>query len=192
MCGGCNAIESFLVFQIAGLLGRGLVWKGGNKNKNGDRMRDDKADNVARNASGIDFSMIEDAVGYRLRRAQLSVFQDFNEVFSAKGLRPTDFAVLMLLTRNQGAKQSEVAEALGIQRANFVAIVDGLENKGFVARRKSEVDRRVQSLHITEQGLAYLDGLMPIWQEHEERLLSKLGGKPARDQLIGLLKRLYD
>ena len=179
-------------FQIAGLLDRGLRLEGGNKNKNGDRMRDDKADKVARNASGIDFSMIEDAVGYRLRRAQLSVFQDFNEAFSAKGLRPTDFAVLLLLTRNQGAKQSEVAEALGIQRANFVAIVDGLENKGLVARRKSEVDRRVQSLHITEEGLAYLDDLMPIWQEHEERLLAKLGGKPARDQLIGLLKRLYD
>ena len=73
--------------------------------------------------------------------------------------------------------------------ATFLKI---LENKGFVARRKSQVDRRVQSLHITEQGLAYLDDLMPIWQEHEERLLSKLGGKPARDQLIGLLKRLYD
>jgi DNA-binding MarR family transcriptional regulator len=98
----------------------------------------------------------------------------------------------MVLTRNQGAKQSEVAEALGIQRANFVAIVDGLENKGFVARRKSEIDRRVQSLYITDAGLAYLDELLPIWQEHEERLLAQLGGEQARDQLIGLLKRLYD
>lgn len=169
-----------------------MVWKGGNKNKNGSGMTDDQAEEGVRGPSAIDFSMMEDAVGYRLRRAQLAVFQDFNEAFSAKGLRPTDFAVLLLLTRNQGAKQSEVAEALGIQRANFVAIVDGLENKGFVARRKSEVDRRVQSLHITEAGLAYLDELLPIWQEHEERLLSQLGGRQARDQLIGLLKRLYD
>lgn len=165
---------------------------GGNEYKNGDGMMDDQAEEVARSASKIDFSMMEDAVGYRLRRAQLSVFQDFNEAFSAKGLRPTDFAVLMVLTRNQGAKQSEVAEALGIQRANFVAIVDGLENKGFVARRKSEIDRRVQSLYITDAGLAYLDELLPIWQEHEERLLAQLGGEQARDQLIGLLKRLYD
>ncbi len=169
-----------------------MVWKGGNKNKNGSGMTDDQAEEGPRGTSTIDFSMMEDAVGYRLRRAQLAVFQDFNEAFSAKGLRPTDFAVLLLLTRNQGAKQSEVAEALGIQRANFVAIVDGLENKGFVARRKSEVDRRVQSLHITEAGLAYLDDLLPIWQEHEERLLSQLGGRQARNQLIGLLKRLYD
>lgn len=155
-------------------------------------MTDDRADNAARRGAGIDYSMMEHAVGYRLRRAQLAVFQDFNEAFSAKGLRPTDFAVLLLLTRNQGAKQSEVAEALGIQRANFVAIVDGLENKGFVVRRKSEIDRRVQSLHITEAGLAYLNELLPIWDEHEERLLAQLGGKQARDQLIGLLKRLYD
>ncbi|MCJ7993669.1 winged helix-turn-helix transcriptional regulator [Rhizobium cremeum] len=135
---------------------------------------------------------MEDAVGYRLRRAQLAVFQHFNETFAAKGLRPTDFAVLLLLTRNQGSKQSEVAEALGIQRANFVAIVDGLEHKGFVERRKSDLDRRVQSLYITDAGLAYLEELMPIWQEHEERLLSQLGGVAARDQLIGLLKKLYD
>ncbi|MGX5664854.1 MarR family winged helix-turn-helix transcriptional regulator [Rhizobium daejeonense] len=136
--------------------------------------------------------MMEDAVGYRLRRAQLAVFQHFNETFAAKGLRPTDFAVLLLLTRNQGAKQSEVAEALGIQRANFVAIVDGLEHKGFVERRKSDLDRRVQSLYITDAGLTYLNELMPIWQEHEGRLLARLGGPAARDQLIDLLKKLYD
>ena len=136
--------------------------------------------------------MMEDAVGYRLRRAQLAVFQHFNETFAAKGLRPTDFAVLLLLTRNQGAKQSEVAEALGIQRANFVAIVDGLEHKGFVERRKSDLDRRVQSLYITDAGLTYLNELMAIWQEHEGRLLARLGGPAARDQLIDLLKKLYD
>ena len=159
---------------------------------NSHNMPTDSIAEPAEALDGLDHSMIEDAVGYRLRRAQLSVFQAFNEAFSSKGLRPTDFAVLLLLTRNQGAKQSEVAEALGIQRANFVAIVDGLEAKGFVERRKSELDRRVQSLHITDAGLTYLNELMPIWQEHEERLLARLGGRQARDQLITLLDRLYD
>lgn len=159
---------------------------------NSHNMPTDSIAEPAEVSDGLDHSLIEDAVGYRLRRAQLSVFQAFNEAFSSKGLRPTDFAVLLLLTRNQGAKQSEVAEALGIQRANFVAIVDGLEAKGFVERRKSELDRRVQSLHITDAGLTYLNELMPIWQEHEERLLVRLGGRQARDQLIALLDRLYD
>ncbi len=75
----------------------------------------------------INYSVLSDAVGYRLRRAQLAVFQDFGESFVAEGLRPADFSVVLLIKHNPGLKQSEVAEALGIQRANFVAIVDGLE-----------------------------------------------------------------
>lgn len=145
-----------------------------------------------RPSSAIDFSMMEDAVGYRLRRAQLSVFQQFNEAFATKDLRPTDFAVLLLLSCNQGLKQSEVAEALGIQRANFVAIVDGLEEKGLVERRKSETDRRVQALYTTARGCEYLSELMPIWAAHEERLIARLGGIEERDRLIDLLKRLCD
>lgn len=136
--------------------------------------------------------MLAEAVGFKLRRAQLTVSQDFNDSLAAKGVRAADFAVLMLLTKNSGLKQSEVAEALGIQRANFVAIVDGLEQKGYIERRKSEVDRRVQSLHITGGGLDYLDEILPTWREHEERLVQRLGGPEARDQLCQLLGRLYD
>ena len=71
-------------------------------------------------------------------------------------------------------------------------------------RTGGEIFRRsvVLLLHHDEAGAhglvlnkpipAPVSRVLPIWQEHEERLLSKLGGKPARDQLIGLLKRLYD
>lgn len=155
-------------------------------------MPDTGADDFTPNVSRLDFSVMDDAVGYRLRRAQLAVFQHFNEAFSSKGLRPTDFAVLLLLTRNEGSKQSEVAEALGIQRANFVAIVDGLENKGFIERRKSESDRRVQSLYMTPAGQDYLEELMPIWLGHEQWVLNQLGGVAERDMVNKLLARLYE
>ncbi|MFC5441814.1 MarR family winged helix-turn-helix transcriptional regulator [Rhizobium halophytocola] len=135
---------------------------------------------------------MSEALGFRLRRAQLAVYQDFNEAFSAKGLRPADFAVLTVLNKNPGLKQSEVAEALGIQRANFVAIVDGLEQKGLAERRKSDTDRRVQSLFITEDGLAYLKEIRPIVQEHDDRISERLGGREARNLLSDLLLKLYE
>ena len=155
-------------------------------------MLDDKTGDIAPSAVKINFSPMEEAVGYRLRRAQLAVYQDFTETFLEQELRPADFGVLMLLSKNPGLKQSEVAEALGIQRANFVAIIDGLEKKGVAERRKSEKDRRVQSLFITEAGRKYLDEIIPIWRAHDERQVARLGGTAARDQLIELLKRLYD
>lgn len=138
----------------------------------------------------INYSVLDEAIGYHLRRAQLAVFQDFTETFSELGLRPADFSVILIIAHNPGLKQSEVAEALGIQRANFVAIIDGLQARGIAERRKSEQDRRVQALHLTEQGEVFAKTMMKSWAEHEKRFVDKLGGEDARDQLVQLLARL--
>src|SRR5690606_1470242 len=52
-------------------------------------------------------------VGYRLRRAQLSVFQRFMATFEALNLRPAEYSVLALIADNPGRKQTEIAEILG-------------------------------------------------------------------------------
>ncbi|KQO75988.1 MarR family transcriptional regulator [Rhizobium sp. Leaf262] len=135
---------------------------------------------------------MSEAVVYRLRRAQLSVVNDFNESLLAFGLRPADFSVLILVANNTGLKQSDVAEALGIQRANFVAIIDGLEDKGLLQRRRSESDRRVHYMEMTSEGRSMLDEISQVWKEHEEKLIDRLGGEKARDQLVGLLRRIQD
>lgn len=140
----------------------------------------------------IDYSILSEAVLYRLRRAQLSVVHDFNESLVEFGLRPADFAVLILVSNNLGLKQSDVAEALGIQRANFVAIIDGLEDKGLLQRRKSDTDRRVHYLDMTEQGTRTVEILSTVWKSHEGKLIDRLGGQDARDQLIGLLRRIQE
>ncbi len=138
----------------------------------------------------INYSILDDAIGYHLRRAQLAVFHDFSETFATLGLRPADFSVVLIIAHNPGLKQSEVAEALGIQRANFVAIIDGLEARCLAERRKSDTDRRVQALYLTEQGKAFYEDMIRIWGEHEARFIEKLGGEEERDILVKLLARL--
>jgi DNA-binding MarR family transcriptional regulator len=140
----------------------------------------------------VDYSILSEAVLYRLRRAQLSVVSDFNESLLEFGLRPADFSVLIVVANNAGLKQSDVAEALGIQRANFVAIIDGLEEKGLLHRRRSDADRRVHFLDMTEEGRAMLDEISEIWRLHEDKLVDRLGGEKAKDQLVGLLRRIQD
>ena len=54
-------------------------------------------------------------VGYRLRRAQLSVFQKFLAVFDELKLRPAEYSVLVLIGDNPGRKQTEIAEVLGLR-----------------------------------------------------------------------------
>ncbi len=129
-------------------------------------------------------------IGYKLRRAQLFVFQDFIESFARVKLRPAEFSVLAIIADTPGLKQSEIAEALGIKRANFVALMDSLEKRGLAERRKAKADRRSHSLHLTPEGEKFVKKMTAIWAEHENRLIERLGGVEERDRLIGLLDRL--
>ena len=129
-------------------------------------------------------------IGYKLRRAQLLVFQDFLRSFAKMKLRPAEFSVLAMIARTPGLKQSEIAEALGIKRANFVALMDGLEARGLADRRKGDVDRRSHSLHLTPEGERFVRKMVAVWHDHEERMIERLGGAQERDRLIELLERL--
>jgi DNA-binding MarR family transcriptional regulator len=131
-------------------------------------------------------------VGYKLRRAQLFVFQDFIATFSQLQLRPAEFSVLALIARGPGQKQTEIARRLGIKRANFVALMDALERRGLAERRKSPEDKRSHSLHLTAHGVCFVSEMAEVWAAHEGRMVERLGGEAARDQLIALLDRLLE
>jgi len=129
-------------------------------------------------------------IGYKLRRAQLFVFQDFIESFAKMKLRPAEFSVLAIIADRPGLKQTEIAEMLGIKRANFVALMDSLEKRGLAERRKAESDRRSHSLHLTADGAKFVKTMTAVWSEHENRLIERLGGADQRDLLISLLDRM--
>jgi DNA-binding MarR family transcriptional regulator len=131
-------------------------------------------------------------LGYKLRRAQLSAFQDFLQAFAKMKLRPAEFSVLALIAETPGQKQSEIAEQLGIKRANFVALMDGLERRGLAERRKAHSDRRSHSVHLTPEGVRFVKKMSAIWEQHENRLVERLGGPAEKERLIALLDRIIN
>ena len=128
-------------------------------------------------------------VGYSLRRAQGVIFADFNQTLAELKLRPAQFAVLVMIDNNPGASQSDVSSALGIQKANFVAIIADLEQRGVVRRRRSEFDGRTYSLGLTPCGRALLAHAAQLQSLHEARVTAQIG-QEGRLQLLGLLERL--
>ncbi len=129
-------------------------------------------------------------IGYRLRRAQLSVFQRFMAVFSDLALRPAEYSVRVLVDGNPGRKQTEIASALGVKRANFVALVDGLQARGLLERVHVKTDRRANALHLTPEGEKFLAQARKVHEELEQEFIDRLGGNAQRDQLLSLLERL--
>jgi DNA-binding MarR family transcriptional regulator len=128
-------------------------------------------------------------VGYALRRAQGVIFADFNHSLAELGLRPGQFAVLMLIDRNPGTSQSSVSAALGIQKANFVATIADLEKRGLVRRKKSSTDARTYSLGLTPRGRMQLQRATELQSVHEAKVTAQIGDE-GRMQLLVLLDRL--
>ena len=97
----------------------------------------------------------------------------------------------MIVGRNPGLRQSAVASALGIQRTNFVPLVDELERRGLVERRASPVDRRSHALHLTEAGEKLLAAALERQERHEDEWAAR-AGVPDRAAFVAILQRLAD
>ena len=139
----------------------------------------------------IDFDILPTLIGYHLRRAQITVFNDFVKMMSEVQITPGQFGVALLINTNPGLTQSALARTVGIERSTMVAVIDALETRGLVERRPSPVDRRSYALVLSEQGNDMIERLRPMVAAHEDRIAKNLSAD-ERAQLIILLAKIAD
>lgn len=105
------------------------------------------------------------------------------------GIGPRDFALLNQVALREGASQQAIADSIGIPKSRMVALVDGLEERGLVERRRS--DRRTHALYLTAAGRTLLDRTRRAAQEHDDELSEPLT-TTERERLVELLGKLAD
>ena len=142
-------------------------------------------------ASGcpLECGMLTSLLGYHLRRAQISVFQHFKQTMGEMDITPGQFGVLTVIDKNPGLSQTQLGNALGIDRSTVVAVIDRLESRGLVARAAAPGDRRSHALKLSEPGSRLLRRLEELVRGHERHIARHLS---AEDQalLIKLLDRV--
>ncbi|MDR3494281.1 MAG: MarR family transcriptional regulator [Ancalomicrobiaceae bacterium] len=146
----------------------------------------EQSDAAAGHDKSVDMEPLTRSVGYQLRRAQLAVFYHFIHCFADYDIRPAQFSVMVLIDRNPGLNQSEIAAALGIKRTNFVALIDSLDRRGLATRMSTQSDRRSYALYLTDSGRTLVQELLRLQAEHEARIISRIG-IDGRDKLVSLL-----
>jgi DNA-binding MarR family transcriptional regulator len=133
---------------------------------------------------------LSELLGYSLKRAQLRIFEDFLRCVAPLQLTPAQFSVLLLLEKNPGRNQSEIASTLGILRPNFVAMLDGLEGRDLCARMRSTNDRRSHIVVLTDRGRAVLARAKRLVATKHEARLNELLGSANRAALLGMLAKI--
>ncbi|HEY1092412.1 MAG TPA: MarR family transcriptional regulator [Burkholderiaceae bacterium] len=137
---------------------------------------------------GVEYEVLDELVGYAVRRAQLSIYEDFAATMEAEEITPQRFSSLVIVENNPGISQTRLAEVMGIARSGVVAIIDGFEKKGLIERQASD-DRRSYSLLLTKTGARQLKRFKQAVKEHDERISAALT-KTEKEQLRALLRKL--
>jgi DNA-binding MarR family transcriptional regulator len=140
--------------------------------------------------AAIELGELSELLGYSLKRAQLRIFEDFLRCVASLQLTPAQFSVLLLLDRNPGRNQTEIANTLGILRPNFVAMLDGLESRDLCARMRSTNDRRSHILALTDKGRAVLARAKKLVAAKHEARLDQLLGPANRAALLAMLTKI--
>ncbi|PDT90194.1 MarR family transcriptional regulator [Bradyrhizobium sp. Y36] len=141
-------------------------------------------------AEALQLGELSEQLGYVLKRAQLKVFENFLRCMASLQLTPAQFSVLLLVEKNPGRNQTEIASTLGILRPNFVAMLDNLESRDLCARIRSTNDRRSHILVLTDKGKAVLARAKKLVASKHEARLNDLLGQANREALIAMLSKV--
>jgi DNA-binding MarR family transcriptional regulator len=104
-------------------------------------------------------------------------------------LTPPQAGLLRMIAITPGLSQQAYAARLGTPPSRFVTLVDAMQDRGLIERRRGEPDRRSYALHLTGGGQRLMQQLAIVGRAHEDDLCAALTAD-ERATLRGLLTRI--
>lgn len=128
-------------------------------------------------------------LGFVMAKAFQELHARYERETHSYGIVPRHLGVLLLTTRRGAMRQSEIADALRLDRTTVTYLVDDLETRGWVQRAPDPDDRRAHAVSVTQDGEKVLEELRPHVQAAEQGFLHPLS-ETEQNQLRALLARL--
>jgi DNA-binding MarR family transcriptional regulator len=107
------------------------------------------------------------------------------------GLSPSGFNALMALHNSAGhvMEPCELAERLLVSRPSVTGLLDTLQAKGLIERRRHAEDRRRVIVRLTDQGRAVLESMLAVHYRGQQELFANLDPDELAT-LVVLLRRI--
>ena len=127
---------------------------------------------------------------YLLNRAGARIAASFSEEVRSLGATLQMWRVLAALREHDGRRMGDLSETTSIEVSTLTRLVDTMEKKGLVARRRDAADARVVALHVTPAGRRLTQRITPIAERYERVALAGFTAVET-DTLTATLRRLY-
>jgi len=133
--------------------------------------------------------VLEDQVGFVLRRAAQRHSALFAQVFEAFDMTPLQFAALMKLADEGEISQNRLGRLTAMDPNTIQGVVLRLVRRGLVERRESPSDRRQKLLRLTDAASDMLPALRAAGHEVTVKTLAPLDPS-ERARIVETLKRM--
>jgi DNA-binding MarR family transcriptional regulator len=139
------------------------------------------ADAIRRGRKPAESYVLEEQVGFLMRRAQQRHIAIFQRIMGEDGPTPTQFAAMAKLGGGEDISQNQLGRMTAMDPATIKGVIARLAERGLVERRPDPDDQRRVRVRLTPAGLEAMPGLAitaatlsPLSREEAERLLALL------------------
>jgi DNA-binding MarR family transcriptional regulator len=145
--------------------------------------------NTAVNAAAVKGYVLEDQVGFVLRRAHQHATEIFNAVMDGFDLTPTQFAALTKLHDLGPTSQNQLGRLTGMDPATMFGVAGRLAKRSLVRQSVDPDDARLVILRLTDEGHALVESMKSRGAEVSKRTLAPLTREEG-DTLCRLLRKI--
>lgn len=133
--------------------------------------------------------VLEEQIGFRLRKAHQRASEIFNAVMAEFDVTPTQFAALAKLDDVGPVAQNQLGRLVAMDPATIFGVVGRLAKRGLVESRVDASDGRVALVALTAEGRAAVRRMKEVAAEVSARTLAPLSRKEA-ETLLRLIAKL--
>lgn len=127
--------------------------------------------------------------GYLLHKTAQLLDESAERALVEAGLKAREFFVLSSLSGGADLSQQDLSRLLGLDPTTVVAVIDELERREYVERRRNPADRRRYILVLTDAGRSALTDAERVAAEVETEFLGALSAT-EREALRDMLRRV--
>jgi DNA-binding MarR family transcriptional regulator len=138
---------------------------------------------------GLRYDVLDELLGYSLRRAQVAMFAAFHDATRGMGVTPPRFTALVVIGANPGLSQTVLGNVLGIARSGAMLLASRFEAQGWVERRHRPDDGRAWGLYLTPKGESIVEKMKRRVVATDRKRANVLSSGERR-QLLRLLAKL--
>jgi len=117
---------------------------------------------------------LSNSAGYLLAQASRLLRERVGRALAPMELSLYEYVMLRLISLDVPVSQGTLGETYGIDRTTMVGLVDRLEERELVVRKRNEADRRSYLLRLTPKGRKVLSRALRIVRKEQQDFLSPL------------------